>query len=53
MPVLLAFSISPFQEFDLLYYSLSSARIFFQKENTTQEDDTIKNEAGSANNFQA
>lgn len=40
------------QEFDLLYYSLSSARIFFQKETTTQDDDTIKNEAG-LNNFQA
>jgi hypothetical protein len=53
MLVYLVFSISPFQEFDLLYYSLSSARTFFQKETTTQDDDTIKSEAGVTSNFQA
>ncbi|XP_021927247.1 WASH complex subunit 4 isoform X2 [Zootermopsis nevadensis] len=38
-------------EFDLLYYSLSSARIFFQKENSTLEEENMKTEATSANSF--
>ncbi|GFG31853.1 hypothetical protein Cfor_02661 [Coptotermes formosanus] len=38
------------QEFDLLYYSLSSARIFFQKENSIR-DETLKAEAGSGQNL--
>jgi WASH complex subunit 7 len=39
------------QEFDLLYYSLSSARIFFQKEKSIQDEETVKAEAGSGQNL--
>jgi len=39
------------QEFDLLYYSLSSARIFFQKEKSVQDEEAVKAEAGSGHNL--
>ncbi|XP_069694005.1 WASH complex subunit 4 isoform X2 [Periplaneta americana] len=39
------------QEFDLLYYSLSSARIFFQKESSPQEEENVKSEGGLAHNL--
>ncbi|PSN56073.1 hypothetical protein C0J52_05889 [Blattella germanica] len=31
-------------EFDLLYYSLSSARIFFQKDKSVQEEGSVKSD---------